>query len=92
MLYILNIYNFINKYVNKKIKGLSKNTTEGINTKVTIRMVSPGALDNKGGLDLIPGPGRSPGEGNGYPHLYSCLYLACILAWRIPWWATVHGS
>ena len=25
----------------------------------------------------IPGPGRSPGEGNGYP--------LQILAWRIPW-------
>ena len=33
----------------------------------------PGTLDNKGGLDLVPGPGRSPGEGNGYPHQYSCL-------------------
>ena len=22
---------------------------------------------------LIPGPGRSPGEGNGYPLWYSCL-------------------
>ena len=73
MLYILNIYNFINKYVNKKIKGLSKNTTEEINTKVTTRMGFPGGLDKKGGLDLIPGPGRSPGEGNGYPCQYSCL-------------------
>jgi len=26
-----------------------------------------------GGLDLIPGLGRSPGEGNGYPLQYSCL-------------------
>ena len=23
--------------------------------------------------DLIPGLGRSPGEGNGYPHQYYCL-------------------
>ena len=30
-----------------------------------------------GDLGLIPGLGRSPGEGKGYP-----LY---ILAWRIPW-------
>ena len=28
-------------------------------------------------LGLIPGPGRSPGEGNGNP--------LSILAWRIPW-------
>ena len=26
-----------------------------------------------GDLDLIPGLGRSPGEGNGYPLQYSCL-------------------
>ena len=26
-----------------------------------------------GGLGLIPGLGRSPGEGNGYPHQSSCL-------------------
>ena len=25
----------------------------------------------------VPGSGRSPGEGNGYP-------LQCVLAWRIP--------
>ena len=25
------------------------------------------------GLGLIPGLGRSPGEGNGYPLQYSCL-------------------
>ena len=28
----------------------------------------------------IPGLGRSPGEGNGYP-----LWRVGILAWRIPW-------
>ena len=28
---------------------------------------------NAGELGLIPGLGRSPGEGNGYPHQYSCL-------------------
>ena len=33
---------------------------------------------------LIRGLGRSPGEGNGYPLLYSCLDKG-------PWWATVHG-
>ena len=26
-----------------------------------------------GDLGSIPGPGRSPGEGNGYPLQYSCL-------------------
>ena len=32
---------------------------------------------NLADLGSIPGSGRSPGEGNGYP--------ASILAWRIPW-------
>jgi len=43
----------------------------------------PGGSDSKeyachvGDLGLIPGSGRSPGEGNGNPLQY--------LAWRIPW-------
>jgi len=28
---------------------------------------------NAGDLVLISGSGKSPGEGNGYPHQYSCL-------------------
>ena len=28
---------------------------------------------NAGDPDSIPGPGRSPGEANGYPLQYSCL-------------------
>ena len=32
---------------------------------------------NAGDVSLIPGSGRSPGEGNGYH--------SSILAWRIPW-------
>ena len=28
---------------------------------------------NAGDLGLIPGSGRSPGEGNGYPLQYACL-------------------
>ena len=43
---------------------------------------------NVGDLGSVPGLGRSPGEGRGYPLQYSC--------WRIPctegaWQATVHG-
>ena len=42
---------------------------------------------NAGDVGLIPGLGRSPGEGNGTD--------SSILAWRISdrgaWWATVHG-
>ena len=31
------------------------------------------SASNAGDLGSIPGSGRSPGEGNGKPHQYSCL-------------------
>ena len=37
---------------------------------------------------LIPGSGKSPGEGNGNPLQYSCLENPMG---RGAWWATVHG-
>ena len=52
----------------------------------------PGGSDGKkstcsvGDLDLIPGSGRSPGEGNGYPLQYSCLENPMD---RGAWWAAV---
>ena len=39
-------------------------------------------------MSLIPGSGRSPGEGNGYPLQYCCLEN---LIDRGAWQATVHG-
>ena len=36
----------------------------------------------------IPGPGRSPGEGNGNPFQYSYLENSMD---RGAWWAAVHG-
>ena len=43
---------------------------------------------NAGDLGLIPGLGRSPGEGNGYPPQYSCLENSIdVGAWR----TVVHG-
>ena len=54
----------------------------------------PGSLDgresacNAGDLALIPGSGRSPGEGNGNPLQYSCLENPMDGG---AWWATVHG-
>ena len=39
-------------------------------------------------LGLIPGSGRSPGEGNGNPLQCSCLGNSMD---RGAWWATVHG-
>ena len=43
---------------------------------------------NAGDEVLIPGLGRSPGEGNGNPLLYSCLGNPMD---RGAWRATVHG-
>ena len=43
---------------------------------------------NAGDLGLIPGLGRSPGEGNGNPLQYSCLENPVD---RGAWRATVHG-
>ena len=54
----------------------------------------PGVSDGKesacnaGDPGLIPGLGRSPGEGNGYPIQYSCLENFID---RGAWWATVLG-
>ena len=43
---------------------------------------------NAGDPGLIPGSGRSPGEGNGNPLQYSCLENSMD---RGAWWAIVHG-
>ena len=54
----------------------------------------PGASDgkestcNEGDMGSIPGLGRSPGEGNGYPLQYSGLENSMD---RGAWQATVHG-
>ena len=56
---------------------------------------APGGSDGKdstyiaGDLGLIPGSGRSPGEGNGNPLQYSYLENSMD---RGDWRATVHGS
>ena len=44
---------------------------------------------NAGNPGLIPGLGRSPGEGNGSPLQYSCLENPMG---RGAWWAMVHGD
>ena len=54
----------------------------------------PGGSDGKesacnaGDLGSIPGSGRSPGEGNGYPLQYSCLENSM---YRGAHWDIVHG-
>ena len=40
-----------------------------------------------GDLGLIPGSGRSPGKGNGYPHQYSCLENSMD---KGAWWAVAE--
>ena len=53
----------------------------------------PGGSNSKqsacsaGDLGSIPGLGKSPGEGNGYPLQYSCLENSMD---RGAWQATVH--
>ena len=57
----------------------------------------PGGSDGKesackvGDPDSIPGAGRSPGEGKGYPLQYSCLVIPGYLPARGNWKAAVHG-
>ena len=46
------------------------------------------SYNNAGDLGLIPGSGRSPGEGNGNSLQYSCLENPMD---QRAWWATVHG-
>ena len=43
---------------------------------------------NEGDPGLIPGSGRSPGEGNGDPFQYSCLENPMDGG---DWQATIHG-
>ena len=59
-----------------------------------IQLAFPGGSDgeestcNAGDPASIPGSGRSPGEGNGYPLQYSCPENSMDRgAWRV----TVHG-
>ena len=51
-------------------------------------MVKKKSACNAGDPGLIPGSGRSNGEGNDYPLQYSCLENSMD---RGAWRATVHG-
>ena len=48
---------------------------------------SPASGGDVGGMGSIPGSGRFPGGGNGYPLQYSCLENSID---RGALWATVH--
>ena len=54
-------------------------------TVVKNLLVSAGDTED---LGLLPGSGRSPGEGNVNQLQYSCLEHSMD---REAWWATVHG-
>ena len=71
--------------------ALQANSLPSENTRI-LTAVSGGSEDkasvcNAGDLGLIPGLGRSPGEGNGNPLQYSCLENPMD---RGAWRATVH--
>ena len=58
-------------------------------TSLVAQMVKASASAyDVGDLGSIPRLGRSPGEGNGNPHQYSCLENSMDGG---AWWATVHG-
>ena len=95
---------FLIFFYNLVIHCLIYHSLNGILTNLTVyffnfmeeilRLGFPGDSDGKesacnaGDLGSIPGSGRSPGEGNGYPLQYSCLENPMD---RGPWQATVHG-
>ena len=67
----------------------------GSGLPMLMRLVFPGGSGSKesarnaGDLGLIPGLGRSPGEGNGNPLQYSCLENLIL---RGAWWAIAWQS
>ena len=65
--------------------GLGSNPTFCVTIPGGSVVKNPSA--NGGDVDLIPGSGRSPGEGNGNPIQYSCLGNPMD---RGAWWATIH--
>ena len=74
------------------LKAESRQSRAGIDFGVCYGF--PGGSDGKesacnaGDPGLIPGPGRSPGEGHSNPLQYSFLENSMD---RGAWWATVHG-
>ena len=54
----------------------------------TVLQSPPASAEDSGGMGLIPGSGRSPGEGNDNPLQYSCLGNPMETE---AWQATVHG-
>ena len=74
--------------------GSQSDTTERLHFHLHTYLDFPGGsvaknlLANAGDVGLIPGSGRSPGDGNGNPLQYSCLGNPMD---RGAWQAAVHG-
>ena len=74
----------------KDTKKTRKNSFKAIRASQVVLVVK-NPLANAGDIrdmGLIPGLGRSPGEGTGNPLQYSCLENPMD---REAWWVTVHG-
>ena len=75
----------------KESSRLEKVFENCLNRKLMVSSVFPGGSEvkasacNVGDLGLIPGSGRSPGEGNDNPLQYSCLENPMD---GEAWWAT----
>ena len=59
-----------------------------VGTPVSCGLDGKGSACSTGDPGSIPGSGRSPGEGNGYPLQYSCLENPMDGG---AWWALLHG-
>ena len=83
---------WINYLLNEDLIQLMVETLSGIYTDLPMNFLrgSDGKTSayNAGDLSSTPGLGRSPGEGNGNPLLYSCLENPMD---GEAWSATVHG-
>ena len=84
----------VEKILWRRKRQLTQLTPVYININININICFPGDSDGKesagnaGDPGLIPGLGRSPGEGYGNPLQYSCLENPMD---RGAWWDTVHG-
>ena len=65
-----------------------ENLSKGGNLALVIKNLPANAGDIRD-VGSIPGPRRSPGEGNGYPLQYPCLEHPID---RGPWWAMVYRA
>ena len=71
-----------------KNKRQTASREEGFPGSSTVKIL-PASAGDAGEVDLIPGSGRSSGEGNGNPLQCSCLENFMD---KGPWWAIAHGS